>query len=182
MSINTLTTTAAVARAAAPDSDIDASRLPPAGTGPLAQVANFIPTEILGIYVTALSLIAQTHVERSDPNYPALGIIQIATFLLGFVLTPVIVWCAFAVKVKTAGGSLPVSPMCWPWWSMFAATLSFAVWAAALPSSGIAAQYLGPYGNLIAGILVLVTGVMLSMFAPLFTQVAPGVSKAAPAV
>ena len=170
MSINTLTSNAVAARAQNPASNIDLGKVAPSGTGPLSMIANYIPTEVLSVYVAALSLIAQANISGSGNNSPdQLQTIKLVTFLVGLSLTPIVVWCAFAVKVRVAGGEMPLSPVSWPWWSIFAATLSFAIWAIALPSSGIADHYLGSYGNLVAGILVLVVGAMLSMFAPLFS-------------
>jgi hypothetical protein len=181
MSINTLTSNAVIARAQNPASGIDPDKISPSGTGPLSMIANYIPTEILSVYLAALSLIAQANVSAASPGgLPSqLETIKVITFLVGFSLTPVVVWCAFAMKIRAAGGAMPLRPTSWPWWSIFAATLSFAIWAMALPSSGIADHYLGGYGNLVAGILVLVVGAMLSMFAPLFSASPPDGSAAA---
>jgi hypothetical protein len=180
MSINTMTSNAALARAQDRDSNIDTTKISRSGTGPLSVIANYIPTEILSVYVAALSLIAQADLSSSKTGGTlanGLETIKLVTFFIGLALTPIVVWCAFAVKIKAAGGEMPLNPISWPWWSIFAATLSFAIWAVALPSSGMADHYLGGYGNLLAGILVLVAGAMLSMFQPLFSASAPDQSQ-----
>ncbi len=173
MSINTMTSNAVAARAQDSRSNLTLTNGAANATGPLGSIANYIPTEVLSVYIAALSLIAQAEPSSGPPSVAGLGhdpleSIKLITFWLGVCLTPAVVWCSFAVKLKARGGVLPLNPLEWPWWSLFAATLSFAIWAMALPSSGVAV-FAGVYGNLVAGILVLAVGSTLALFAPLFS-------------
>jgi K+-transporting ATPase A subunit len=168
MSINTLTTNAVVARALQGDATIDTTKIAPTASGPLSTISNFIPTEVIAVYIAALNIISQA----KPPGYAqaTIDLANVVTFWLCLILTPLAVWAAFAVKLKSASGSLPADPRAWPWWSTFAATLSFVVWAFALPNSGLAGKFLGEFGNLAAGISVLVVGMALSLFDPLFSS------------
>jgi len=56
-------------------------------------------------------------------------------FVAFLLITPAAVWATWAAKLRAGGTSVPINPKQWPWWPLAAATIAFAVWAAALPES-----------------------------------------------
>jgi bacteriorhodopsin len=84
------------------------------------------------------------------------------------VLTPIVVWGLYASRAVEAGKKLPRSLASWPKWEMVAATLAFAAWAAALPSSPL--ERYGWFTAGLAGVVALVLSMLIGLFAPIFSS------------
>lgn len=165
----------------------------------LAVIATYIPTEIVTLYVSVLAVIGVTVPPSATPAVtgasPAASVAASAAaaatpaasavagsavtsaaitplpaFVLFVVLTPFVVWILYATKVTSAGKPLPRTIAAWPKWEMSAATIAFAVWAGALPSSPLGSFSWFNVG--LAGIGVLLASTFLGLLAPLFTRTA----------
>jgi hypothetical protein len=147
----------------------------------LSAIATYIPTEIVTLYVSVLAVIGVSVPTSSLPASTTSATADAATraiqalvatplpaFAFFVVLTPIVVWALYATKVITAGKPLPRSVSAWPKWEMFASTLAFIVWAAALPSSPL--EQFGWFNAGLAGISVLVVSSLLGIFSPIFTR------------
>ena len=120
----------------------------------------YIPTEVVTLYVAVVAAISS----MTDPwKYVALG-----AFVL---ITPIIVWIAYATKVKGAGKPVPARPRQWPVWEMVAADIAFCAWAFALWNHPAADLKTAPTG--LAGLLVLATSTALGLLSPLFQRPLP---------
>jgi len=127
-------------------------------TDALQVIVAYIPTEVLTLYVAVLTTLQSP---AKEPLWVAFW-----GFLVG---TPVVVWILFATKLNAAGRSKPWSPRQWPIWEMLAATVSFFVWAFALPGNPWA-QSFHWYTPALAGVMALVVSALLALLAPLCQQ------------
>lgn len=123
----------------------------------LEQITAHIPVEVLTVYVAVLAV---SHDPKVDPYN--MGWFFFFAFLLA---TPVVVWVLFATRLKQAQQPIP-SPAHWPWWEMAAGSLSFVVWAFALPESPFST--LPWYSSALSGVAVLAVSTALGLLAPLF--------------
>jgi hypothetical protein len=128
----------------------------------LQTLTTFIPTEVLTLYVAAVAAIGPWTVDGRPVG-------RWAPFLVFLVATPLLVWVAFATKLRDAGKRLPASPRYWPVWEMIAATLAFLAWTFALPNTPFA-QFANWYSTGLASFLVLVVSSGLGIVAPLMQQ------------
>lgn len=135
-------------------------------TSALASIAAYLPSEIITIYVAVLATLGIAIDAGGDANQAAATPIE--PYLVFAVLTPLVVWGLYAAKAATAGKPLPRSLAAWPKWEMAAATLAFAVWAAALPSSPL--ERFDWFTSALAGVAALVVSMLLGIFAPLFSR------------
>jgi len=91
----------------------------------------YIPTEVITLYIAALTAYPALFAIRSSVN--------LAPIYWGFVIvTPVLVWLLFLSKAATIGEDVKQlfsSPKRWPWWQMSAATVAFLIWALAVPNN-----------------------------------------------
>jgi hypothetical protein len=124
---------------------------------------DYVPTEILTVYVAVLAAIQQPTAMESSGNVTHGAWIPFWCFL---VATPVVVWLVYAAKVKAAEKPLPVSLKEWPAWEMTAATLAYCAWAFALPKTPFAE--FDWYSSALAGIAVLIASTILGLLAPFF--------------
>ena len=130
-------------------------------TNALTALVGYIPTEIITLYVAALSAEAALRA--------TLGFIDAAAILWFFVaLTPVLLLLIFISKVAATGATLP-GPALWPWWKMFAATVAFFVWAIAVPGN----PYLADTGAAVAGVGAMLVSTLLTVVTPIFERPAP---------
>lgn len=136
---------------AAPDQPITAA---------LKLITSYIPTEILTLYVGGIAIFL-TPTPGGKPDYAG----GWKTFWVFLVLTPLMNWMVFAIKLRGAGRSLPLRPTEWPAWEMVAATIGFTFWAAALPTTPFASWE--RYSPQIAGYLVLVVTTFLGLISSL---------------
>ena len=131
-------------------------------TNALNALVGYIPTEVITLYVAALSAEAALHA--------AFPRIDAATILWFFVvLTPLLLLLIYLSKVAATGDKLP-GPRLWPWWKMCAATVAFFVWALAVPGN----PYLKDAASAVAGLGAMLTSTLLSVMTPIFERPAPG--------
>jgi hypothetical protein len=113
---------------------VAAGGAPPATTvtreDALSALAKYIPTEVVTLYLFGLS------VAGSTGTTPATAGCWLYWGLLAF--TPLCFWLIFAAKFRAAdpAKAWPRSGNV-PWFRLFAATVGFAVWALAVPKSGL---------------------------------------------
>ena len=130
-------------------------------TNALNALVGYIPTEVITLYVAALSAQAALHA--------AFNAIDAATILWFFVaLTPVLLLLIYLSKVAATGDALP-GPKQWPWWKMCAATIAFFVWALAVPGN----PYLKDAAAAIAGLGAMLVSTLLNILTPIFERPAP---------
>jgi hypothetical protein len=156
-----------------------AGAMPPAPLGPdgqssppvqtalgtsLQTLTTYIPTEVLTLYVAAVAALSPVGPTTTS------NVSHWVTFWCFLVATPVIVWVAFATKVKAASRAVPLSPKRWPMWEMSAATIAYAAWAFALPNSPFAQFAHSWYSQNWAGFVVLVVSFVLGGLGPLMQQ------------
>lgn len=143
-------------------SNVEQNKAPPesaqSNTGSiLAAITAYIPTEIITVYVATLGALS-----APAGASPGDGLTASIAFLI---LTPVIVWLIYAGKVKASGKPLPTNVKEWPVWEMTAATISFAVWATALPNSPMTSRDL--ISSAMAAVLIMVVSLVLGLIGPL---------------
>ncbi len=124
------------------------------------KIVTYIPTEVVLVYVAAVAAI------RNPGEAPAGG--QWALLVTVLVLTPVITWAVFAMKVVARGRPTPWSPRAWPWPELLIATLGFLLWAFAIPNTPF--ETLDWYRPGLAAVALLVGTLMLGLIAPLMRQ------------
>jgi hypothetical protein len=90
-------------------------------------VVSHIPTEVVAIYIVLTGLV--------DNGSGRVGTGQWLLLWITLALTPIVTWLLFAIKVRAAGGALPVTPRVWPWASLTLGSLAFLVWAFGLPGT-----------------------------------------------
>jgi hypothetical protein len=130
-------------------------------TNALNALVGYIPTEVITLYVAALSAQAALHA--------AFNAIDATTILWFFVaLTPVLLLLIYLSKVAATGDALP-GPKQWPWWKMCAATIAFFVWALAVPGN----PYLKDAAAAVAGLGAMLVSTLLNIVTPIFERPAP---------
>lgn len=132
----------------------------------VSAIAAYIPTEIVTVYVAVLATLGVTR----DGSAAASGVTTtpILAYAVFVVLTPLVVWGLYASRAVGLGKPLPRSFASWPKWEMVAATLAFASWAAALPSSPL--ERYDWFTAALAGVVALVLSMLIGLFAPLFSS------------
>lgn len=153
--------TARRTRGISPETDSDPGGRPADDsrvTTALNALVGYIPTEIVTLYVAALS--AQTALHAAAA---AIDAVTILWFFVG--LTPVLLLLIYLSKVAASGGPLP-GPKLWPWWKMVAATIAFFVWALAVPGN----PYLREPASAVAGLGAMITSTLLSVVTPIFER------------
>jgi hypothetical protein len=132
-------------------------------TSALNALVGYIPTEVITLYVAALSAESALH--------STFGFIDAAAILWFFVaLTPLLLLLIYVSKVAATGDKLP-GPAIWPWWKMCAATIAFFVWALAVPGN----PYLKDMTAAVSGLGAMLVSTLLSVMTPIFERPAPGV-------
>jgi hypothetical protein len=128
----------------------------------LQTLTTYIPTEVLTLYVSAIAAVGPVTIN-------GLPVGRWLPFWCFLVATPLIVWIAFATKLRAAEKPLPLSPVRWPVWEMIAAMIAYFAWAFALPNTPFA-QFENWYSSGLAAFLVLVVSAGLGMIAPLMQR------------
>lgn len=128
----------------------------------LQTVTTYIPTEVLTLYVSAVAVLGSI---KNAEGHDLGRWIPFYTFLAA---TPILVWIAFATKLRASSKPIPASPTKWPVWEMVAGTLAFAAWTFALPSTPFV-QF-NWYSSGLAGFLILVVSGGLGAVAPLMQR------------
>jgi hypothetical protein len=133
-----------------PGAPVDLS-LSPALSQAIESISTYIPTEVMATYLAVLAAIPSAR----GHSYQWL---MFWTFLAA---TPLVVWLSVSAASPGQGLSLPVTPVRnWPWWSMLAATLAFAVFAIGLPGS--VANDLGWYEPWMSTVAIILSAFVLS--------------------
>lgn len=131
-------------------------------TSALSAIAAYIPTEVVTVYIAVLATVGV--IQPSDGGAAFTPFAVYGAFL---VLTPIVVWGLYASRAVSAGKRLPRSLRSWPKWEMVAATMAFAAWGAAMPSSplGVFPWFMPA----LAGVVALVLSLLIGVFSPLFS-------------
>lgn len=130
-------------------------------TNALTALVGYIPTEVITLYVAAISAEAALHA--------AFNRIDATTILWFFVaVTPVLLLLIYLSKAAAAGELLP-GPTQWPWWKMCAATIAFFVWALAVPGN----PYLKDEASAVAALGAMLVSTLLNILTPIFERPAP---------
>src|SRR5512133_3698840 len=95
------------------------------------KVVQHIPSEAVGFYIFAAGLFQS--VSSSDRLSATDG--RSIVFYLTLVITPVLAWYLVGKRLEEEKVPHPYRPRKEHRWKMFAATLAFVVWAAAMPAS-----------------------------------------------
>lgn len=122
----------------------------------------YIPTEIIGLYVAILAAM--------EPPLGEVNPAQATVFWIFLIATPVVVWITYAAKIKAANKPLPFRLAAWPIWEMFAGTVAYFAWAAALPTNPFQIAKVAWYSSAVAGIFELVASTILGLAAPFFQR------------
>jgi len=122
----------------------------------LDTLAKYIPTEIVTLYITAVSL--RTQIEN-------FGVGGKAVFFIFLILTPVLLLLAFLGNAKKTTGALPPLKV-WPFWKMIASTIAFAVWACAIPGNAWVASANAGISSLAALLASVILGLIGNVIEP----------------
>jgi len=134
----------------------------------VATLTTYIPTEVLTLYVSAIAALGPLTVKIGVRD---LQIGRWLPFWCFFIATPLIVWVAFASKIKAGGKTIPLHPSKWPLWEMTAATIAYVAWTFALPATPFAQE--SWYSSGLASFLILVVSAGLGIIAPLMRRELP---------
>src|SRR5258707_7858745 len=134
----------------------------------LQTLTTYIPTEVLTLYVSAIAALGPLTVKIGVRD---LQIGRWLPFWCFFIATPLIVWVAFASKIKAEGKTIPLHPSKWPLWEMTAATIAYVAWTFALPATPFAQE--SWYSSGLASFLILVVSAGLGIVAPLMQRQLP---------
>ncbi len=123
-------------------------------TNALSALIEYIPSETVVLYLAWLSAVptitSEFPVFTKENAYWA--------FLLA---TPLLFAVIFLGKRKAAGERGLPSLQEWPWWSLFAATAAYAVWALAVPGG---AYLTTEGGRVLASLLAIIASGVLGVF------------------
>jgi hypothetical protein len=127
----------------------------------LSSLAKYIPTEVVTLYIAALSASTALQAEWAF-------ITPARLYWFFVIFTPLFALLTYVGKRKAADVNLSVWPSSareWPWWSMFAPMVAFMAWALAVPNNGILEN------GIIGAFLALFVSVILTALEPLFNFV-----------
>jgi hypothetical protein len=127
----------------------------------LQTLTTYIPTEVLTLHVAAVAALGPL---KGEHGHNIGRWLPFWCFLVG---TPLVVWVAFATKIKAAGKAIPAHPRRWPVWEMTAGTIAYAAWTFALPDSPFVQFQDRWYSPALAGLAVLIVSYGLGAVAPL---------------
>jgi hypothetical protein len=125
-------------------------------TDALDLLAGYIPTEVIALYVAALSA---TQAMKTPPS-PWLW------WVIGVALTPVLYVVIMLSKRARDGQKL--RPERWPWYRTVAATVAFAIWALAVPSP--TQPMLPPDYLALIGLVALFVTIVLGLLDPILDK------------
>jgi hypothetical protein len=156
---------------AAPPASPSAPSTSTISSGPntaLQTLTTYIPTEVLTLYVSALAALGPLTIKVGARDLQVGRWLPFWCFLAA---TPLIVWVAFASKIKAAGKAIPLHISKWPLWEMTAATIAYVAWTFALPATPFAQE--SWYSSGLASFLILVVSAGLGIVAPLMQRRLP---------
>jgi hypothetical protein len=126
-------------------------------TNAISLLTKYIPTEIITLYVAAVSV--------APAIRAATGFVDIVmVYWIYTALTPITFLIIYLGKLKVLNRPLP-PPMHWPWWRMLAAMVAFMVWALAIPNNPYVQ---GEVGGVVAGFGALFISTFLTLLEPFF--------------
>jgi hypothetical protein len=137
-------------------------------TNALSAIVAYIPTEIVTVYVAVLTTLGVTVPPAAAANGEVVTATPLPVYALFILLTPVVVWGLYASRVVAGGKRIPKRIRSWPKWEMLAATLAFAAWGAAMPSSPL--EVIPGFQAALAGVVALVLSLLIGVFSPLFSS------------
>jgi hypothetical protein len=125
----------------------------------LTALVKFIPTEIVMLYVSAVSV--GTGFKTIFPNFtPAL------LYWSFIVLTPVLYYVIYLSTLASTNQPRPPLGQ-WPRWKPLASMIAFGIWALAIPEN----PYIkGDAGAAVMGFLVLLVTMLLSLVTPIIER------------
>ena len=140
--------------------DRTASRGTTAAATVLDALARYVPTEIVTLYLTAISAmpaLTATFTQVTD----------VRVYWFFAILTPILLLLVIAGKRRREG----LSPFPgWgdlPWWKLVASTIAFSVWALAVPNT----PYLNSQsGKIVAAFGALFVSTLLTLLEPIFER------------
>lgn len=128
----------------------------------LAALTKYIPTESITMYVAIVS--SQAALASLVPWLkPSVG------YVVFVVVTPLLQLVLFLRHLATAKRRWKIPPKAWPWWSMIASTIAFAVWAMAVPGNPII-ETNNAAGGAVAGLAAMAASTVLNLLAPFFEK------------
>jgi hypothetical protein len=125
-------------------------------TDALGSIVAYFPTEINTTYTAVIAALAATTSTSKAGQWVAFWVFLAAT--------PIVTWLVYAARVRQSGAGLPVAPRNWPVLEMSVSTITFVVWAGALPGSPL--QEVKNYSSALAGIMVIIVTAGLGLVAP----------------
>jgi hypothetical protein len=151
--------------------DRTASRGTAAAATVLDALARYVPTEIVTLYLTALSAmpaLTATFAQVTD----------VRVYWFFAILTPILLLLVLAGKRRRDGLSPFPGWSELPWWKLAASTIAFIVWALAVPNT----PYLtGQSGKVVAAFGALLVSTFLTLLEPIFERAPRPLSDSLPA-
>jgi hypothetical protein len=125
----------------------------------LKSIVDYIPTEIVTIYVAVIAALSDAGTTSRTGQWVAFWI------FLG--VTPLALWLLFAARLRAANAS-PLDPMRWPWPELAVAAVAYVLWAFTLPGTPFAdfRWYRPGLGTAVLLVGTLVLGLGAPLFAP----------------
>ena len=132
----------------------------PKSSAAFEALARYVPTEIVTLYIAAASAM-----EALKQALPAVN--ETNTYWFFVMITPIVFLIVFAGKRVANDQSAWPGIRGVPYWKLFAATIAFAVWALAVPTTP---YFQGVAGGAIAAFFATFVSVLLSLLTPLFEK------------
>lgn len=140
--------------------DRAASRGTTAAATVLDALARYIPTEIVTLYLTAISAMPALTATFTQVN-------DVRVYWSFAILTPILLLLVLAGKRRRDGLSPFPGWSDMPWWKLVASTIAFIVWALAVPNT----PYLNSQsGKIVAAFGALLVSTFLTMLEPIFER------------
>ena len=151
--------------------DRTASRGTAAAATVLDALSRYVPTEIVTLYLTALS--AMPALTATFPH-----VNDVRVYWSFAILTPILLLLVLAGKRRREGLSPFPGWSDLPWWKLAASTIAFIVWALAVPNT----PYLSTQsGKIVAAFGALLVSTLLTLLEPIFERAPRSLAESLPA-